>query len=69
MAFCSIQQHLIRDIRARFGIINLPHSPDIKQNLDLDRGIPNIRIFGQSLMKENFHDSRANDDVDMKLGP
>ena len=62
MAFSSIQQHSIRDIRAKFGIHNLPQSPDIGQNSD-------FRISGQSLIKENCHTSRTSDDIDMKLGP
>ena len=32
-------------------------------------GISDFRIFGQSLIKENCHNSRTSDDVDMKLGP
>ena len=28
LAFCSIQQLYIRDIRGKFGIPNLPQSPD-----------------------------------------
>ena len=42
-------------------------SPDIGQNSD--RGISNFQISGQSLIKENCHNSRTSDDVDMKLGP
>ena len=34
LAFCSIQHQFIRDVRAKFGIPNLPHSPDIAQNSD-----------------------------------
>ena len=44
----SIQQHFIKDIRAKFGIPNLPQSPDIKQNSD--KGISDFRISGQSLI-------------------
>ena len=29
----------------------------------------NFRIFGQSIIKENFHNSRTSDDIDMKLRP
>ena len=32
LAFCSIQQHFIRDICSKFGIPILPQSPDIVQN-------------------------------------
>ena len=42
-------------------------SPDIGQNLD--GGISNFRISGQSLVKENCHNSRTSDNTDMKLGP
>ena len=45
----------------------MPQSPDIGQNSDGD--ISDFRISGQSLIKENCHNSRTNDDIDMKLGP
>ena len=45
----------------------MPQSPDIKQNAD--GGISDFRISGESLIKENCHNSRASDDIDMKLGP
>ena len=54
-------------IRAKFGILNLPQSPGIGQNSDGD--ISDIRISGQSLLRENYHNSRTSDDIDMKLGP
>ena len=57
----------IRDIRTKFGIPNLPQSPDIWQISD--GGISDFRISGQSLIKENCHNSRTSDDIDMKLGP
>ena len=44
----SIQQHFIKDIRAKIGIPNLPQSPDIRQNSD--KGISDFRISGQSLI-------------------
>ena len=66
-SFCSIQNHFIRDIHAKFGIPNLPQSPDIDQNPD--GGISDFRISGQSLIKENYHNSRTSDEIDMKLGP
>ena len=31
LEFCCIQQHFIRDVRAKFGIPCLPHSPDIEE--------------------------------------
>ena len=52
---------------AKFGIHNLPQSPDIGQNSD--GGISDFRVSGQSLIKENCHNSRTRDDIDMKLGP
>ena len=64
-SFCSIQNHFIRDIHAKFGIPNLPQSPDIDQNPD--GGISDFRISGQSLIKENYHNSRTSDEIDMKL--
>ena len=42
-------------------------SPDIRQKSD--RGIFDFRISGQSLIKENCHNSRTSDDIDVKLGP
>ena len=62
----SIWQHFIRDVRAKFGIPNSPQSPDIRQNSD--GGISEFRISRQSLIKGNCHNSRASDDIDMKLG-
>ena len=56
----------MRDIRAKFGIHNLPQSPDIGRNSH--KGISDFRISGQSLMKGNCHNSRtSDDDIDMKL--
>ena len=43
---------------AKFGIHNLPQSPDIGQNSD--GGISDF---------QNCHNSRTSDDRDMKLGP
>ena len=34
-----------------------------------DGGISDFRISGQSLIKENYHNFRTSDDIDMKLGP
>ena len=45
----------------------MPQSPDIGQNSD--GGISDFRISGQSLIKENCHNSRTSDDIDIKLGP
>ena len=41
-------------------------SPDTGQNSDGD--ISDFQISGQSLIKENCHNSRANVDIDMKFG-
>ena len=46
---------------------NSLQSPDVGQNSN--RGISDFLISGQSLIKENCHNSRTNDDIDMKLGP
>ena len=67
LAFCSIQLHLIRDVRAKFGIPYLPQSPDIGQNSD--GGISDFQISSQSLIKRNCHNSWTSDDIGMKLGP
>ena len=67
LEFCSIQQHSIRDICVKFGIHNSAQSPDIGKNSD--GGISDFRISGQSLIKENCHNSRTSDDIDMKFGP
>ena len=58
---------MIRDLRVKFSIRNLPQSPDIWQNSD--GGISDFRITGRSLMKENCYNSRTSDDIDLKLGP
>ena len=44
-----------------------PQSPDIGQNSD--GGISYLRIFDQSLIKGNRHNSRTSDDINMKLWP
>ena len=31
-------------------------------------GISDFPIFGQSLIKENYYNSRTSDDIDIKLG-
>ena len=67
LAFFSIQQHFIRDIRAKFGIPNFPQSSDIGQNLY--RGISDIQISGESLIRVNFHNYRTSDDVGLTLDP
>ena len=64
MPFYRIQQPFIQ---GKFGIPNLSQSPDIGQNSD--EGISNFQISGQSLIKQNCHNSRTSDEIDMKLGP
>ena len=56
---------MVRDIRTKFGNPNLFQSPEIGQNLDM--GISDFQISGQSLIKESCHKSRTSDDTDMKL--
>ena len=51
-------------VRAKFGIPCSPQSPDIEQNLD--GGISDFRISGQSLIKRICHNSRTSDNIDMK---
>ena len=67
LAFCINQQHFIRDILTKFGIPNSPQSPDIGQTSD--GSIPHSQIYGKSLIKENFHNSRTSHDNNMKLEP
>ena len=45
----------------------MPQSANVGQNTD--GGISDFAISGQSLIKENCHNSRTSDDIDMKLGP
>ena len=67
LAFCSIQQLFIKNICDKFGIPNLPQSPDIGQ--DSDGGISDFQISGQLFIEENWHNSRTGNDIDVKLGP
>ena len=67
MNVCSIQWQSIRNICAKVGSRNLPQSPDIRQNSD--GSISDFGISGQSLIKENYHNSRTGDDIDMKIRP
>ena len=67
MELSSIQYHFFdRDIRAKCGISYSFQSPDIGQNPDW--GVSTFWIFGQTLVKENCHNSRTSDNIDMKLG-
>ena len=62
-----MQQFFIRDICVKFGIPNSPQSLDIVKNLD--EGISDFQISGQSLINENCHNSRTSIDIDMKHRP
>ena len=66
LTFCSIKQNFIKDVCAKFGIPILTQYQDIGQNSD--KGISNFRIYGQSLIKENCHNSITSNDTDMKHG-
>ena len=48
-------------------LLVFPQSSDIAQNPD--GVISDFWISGQSLIKENCHNSRTSDDIDMTLGP
>ena len=52
----------MRENLAKFSI---PNSDE--QNSDVDTSY--FRIPGQALIKENCHNSRTSDDIDMKVGP
>ena len=55
----------MRNNRVKFGIPNMPQSPDIGK--ESDDGISNFQISGQSLIKENYHNSRTSNDIAKKL--
>ena len=57
----------VRDICVKFGITNVTQSLDIGQNSE--EVFPSFWISGQFLLKENCHNSRTSDNIDMKLGP
>ena len=67
LAFWGIKKHSIKDICHKFSIPYSLQSPDIGQNSD--GGISNFWIPGQSLIKENCHNSRTSDDKNIKLAP
>ena len=62
--------YFLRYIRAKFSIPTLPYSPDVGENTE--ERISDFRISGQSLVKENYHNSRTSDIdnqyIDTKLG-
>ena len=55
------------DIRAKFTIPNSSQSPDNGQSSN--RGISDFEISGQFPVKENCHNSRNSDHIDMKRAP
>ena len=60
-------QHFNRDIAAKFGIPNLPQSPDIGKNSEV--GMSDFPISGQSHITESCHNFRTIDTIHMKLWP
>ena len=50
LAFCRIQQHSVKDVRAKFGILHPPRSSDIGQNSD--GFFSDFRTSGESLIKK-----------------
>ena len=54
-------------MRAKFGILDSPQSPDNGQNSD--GVIYNFQNSGKFLIKVNCHNSRTTDDIDTKLRP
>ena len=53
-------------ICAKFDSVpNFPQLSDIAQNSD--QGIFNFRISGQSFIKENCHNCRTSDDIELGL--
>ena len=54
-------------VKSVLGSSILYYSPDIRQNSD--GCISDFWISGQSFIKENCHNSRTTDDIDMKLRP
>ena len=63
----NTQLNFIRDIHFKFGIHNSLQSPDIGKNSG--NGISDFRVSGQSSIKENCHNYRTSDDIDMKIKP
>ena len=65
LAFCSIQQHFIRDIPIEFGMSKLPQSSVIGENSGGD--ISDFRISGQLFIKGNCYNTKTRNDIDMKF--
>ena len=55
----------MRDIHVKFDIPNLPQSLDVGQNSEGDKS--DFQISGQSLIKDDCHNSRTSNDIDMNL--
>ena len=64
LVFCSIREHFIRDIRAKFGISNLP--PVSRYWAKLKKGYFQFTNFWAIPYKRN---PLYSDNIDMKLGP
>ena len=58
---------LKRGMEPLYELCISPQSPYIGQNSN--GGIFDFRISGQSFIKENCHNFRTSDDIDMKFGP
>ena len=67
MNFASFSNILLEIFVPNLVSITRPSLSDIGKNSD--GGTSNFRISGQSLIKENCHNSRTSDDIDLKLGP
>ena len=57
MAFYIIQEHFIRNIRAKFSFPDLPQSLVTRKNSG--GGISDLHISDQYLIKKNCHNSRT----------
>ena len=64
LIFCSIREHFIRDIHAKFGISNLP--PVSRYWAKLKKGYFQFTNFWAIPYKRN---PLYSDNIDMKLGP
>ena len=67
LGFCSIHNILLETFVPNLVSLTRPSLQILSKNSD--GGISNFWILDQSLIKENCHNSRSSDDIDMKLGP
>ena len=68
LAFCSIQlQHSVTLLQTFMPSLVSITRPSLQILGKTQTGV--FPISGQSLVKENCHNSRVRDDIDMKLGP